>query len=798
MTSNRGISLAAASTINVDTGDTLTYAGVINDGSGSFALTKAAAATLVLSRANTYDGGTTVSRRTVRAGIASSGSAGSVSNGPFGTGTVTVGSGFTIDLGGFNLANALNLSGAGIGSNGALINSGAAATASGAVTIAANTSIGGSGAITMSNAISASTHTVSFVNGAAVTAENTSNNIASVTITNSALVLKTTAALTVNASSLSGVTTLQTVSAGRDITVSGAITNNTNGNTLTLMASRDVLVSAAIAGSSGKSLTTNLYSDVDNTGGGGFKSTVSTASISTFGGNITIRGGTTDTTAGCAASFACIAGHASHGGSQADPIGVLIWAPLNAAGGNIAVYGRGNPTSTTAGVGIHIDVAGTVLSTSGTGTIILDGVSTGAQRGIYHVQGDITAGTGSISFTASALNTGAFSGYRMNAGSITSSGALSISGTGGSNEYGVWIYGAGGITVGGDITLNGQNASRNIGIYINGGKVIRSTAGNISVTAVGTQGMYFDGSLIAGNHATTPTAGGSVTMNLTGNTSHGLEINTGSLIAYGPISVTAVGSGQYAFYFYGVGAKIQSASDITINASQGTWGLTMYNDSFIQSTGGNISITSSGTSGGFYANTTGGIYASSNTSTRTATPTAGGTLTINATGGSGYGIQIPAGSLISFGAMSLTATAVWEGIYIYGTADPVRSVGNLTLSSTISGASQWGIYLSNSRILQSTAGNIDITSSSALGHGVYISGGGLVAGNDTTTPTAGGNITINSSSRANDIGGAGLRLDGTATKIIAYGDISIFANGAAAGLNVANQQGHGVILWGAS
>ena len=79
-----------------------------------------------------------------------------------------------------------------------------------------------------------------------------------------------------------------------------------------------------------------------------------------------------------------------------------------------------------------------------------------------------------------------------------------------------------------------------------------------------------------------------------------------------------------------------------------------------------------------------------------------------------------------------------------------------------------------------------------------MNGGGLIAGNHTTTPTAGGNITINSTSRANNIMGAGLRLDGSATKIISFGDIAIYANGAAAGLNVANQQGHGVILWGGS
>jgi hypothetical protein len=81
---------------------------------------------------------------------------------------------------------------------------------------------------------------------------------------------------------------------------------------------------------------------------------------------------------------------------------------------------------------------------------------------------------------------------------------------------------------------------------------------------------------------------------------------------------------------------------------------------------------------------------------------------------------------------------------------------------------------------------------------MYMSGGGLVAGNNTTTPTAGGTITINSSSSYNDITGAALRLDGTSTKIIAYGDISIYANGSSLGLNGVDQQGHGIILWGDS
>ena len=131
--------------------------------------------------------------------------------------------------------------------------------------------------------------------------------------------------------------------------------------------------------------------------------------------------------------------------------------------------------------------------------------------------GNISAGSGLISISGTAMSTSAYTGYRMNAGSITSSGALSIAGTGGSNEYGVYIYGAGSFVVTGDITINGQNAQSNQGTVIEGSKIIQSTAGNISVTGVGgSKGLYIYASLIAGNDQVTPSAGGSITINATG------------------------------------------------------------------------------------------------------------------------------------------------------------------------------------------------------------------------------------------------------------------------------------------
>jgi hypothetical protein len=262
---------------------------------------------------------------------------------------------------------------------------------------------------------------------------------------------------------------------------------------------------------------------------------------------------------------------------------------------------------------------------------------------------------------------------------------------------------------------------------------VQSTAGNISVTAVGTQGFYLAGSLIAGNNQVTPTAGGTITINATANSgNYGLQINTGSLISFGAISITATGGAAHAFRLEGVGGKVQSTSDITISATQGVWGLTMYNNSLIQSTGGNISVTSNGTGGGMYIGTTGGIFASSNTATPTAVPTVGGTLTVSATGASQYGIQMASGSLVSFGAMSINARAAgaYQGMYVYG-AGTFMAVADITIDAATSGA-QWGFDFSGSRVMQSTTGNISITA--AGNFGMYLNGS--IAASTSTSNTS--------------------------------------------------------------
>ncbi len=143
-TSTGSITLSGAislgsSTRTVNVTDTATFSGVV---SGSGGLDATGSGTLVLAGASTYSDGTTLAAGTLTLGGSSSGSLGSLSNGPVGTGTLTV-------------------------------NGGTLATGNGAQTIGNAVSVGGdftiTGSLTLTGSISvpSSTHTATIGNGTA-------------------------------------------------------------------------------------------------------------------------------------------------------------------------------------------------------------------------------------------------------------------------------------------------------------------------------------------------------------------------------------------------------------------------------------------------------------------------------------------------------------------------------------------------------------------------------------------------------------------------------------------------------
>lgn len=152
------VSLGATRTLTIaDDGTTatdLTISGAIS-GTG-FGITKAGAGTLVLSGSGSYTGVTTIN-----AGIVKIGAAGTSPNSPLGTaaaGTI-VSAGAVLDLGGYSLAVAenLTLNGTGIAGNGSLINSSATSiTFSGPIQLGSASTINTTGAITATGIISGS------------------------------------------------------------------------------------------------------------------------------------------------------------------------------------------------------------------------------------------------------------------------------------------------------------------------------------------------------------------------------------------------------------------------------------------------------------------------------------------------------------------------------------------------------------------------------------------------------------------------------------------------------------------
>jgi autotransporter-associated beta strand protein len=105
------IVLASSGNFNIGTGSTLTISSAIS-GSGQ-SITKTGGGTVTLSGANTYSGGTTLNAGTLQIG---SSSTGSVTNGPVGTGTLTLNGGtLSSNVGDFitvrSIANAITFGG---------------------------------------------------------------------------------------------------------------------------------------------------------------------------------------------------------------------------------------------------------------------------------------------------------------------------------------------------------------------------------------------------------------------------------------------------------------------------------------------------------------------------------------------------------------------------------------------------------------------------------------------------------------------------------------------------------------
>lgn len=271
----KSLAFATGANVDVDTGVTATISGVI---SGANGFTKIGAGDLVLSGTNTYTGVTTINAGTVVAGA----------NAALGTtaGNTVIGTGATLDVRA-TISEPINVRGAGVGGNGALISS-TTGTVSGTVTQAAASSMGGNGNLTISGVVSGN-FVLTKVGTGALTLSGTNTYTAATVVSAGTLVANNSAALGTTAGGVtiaSGATLDVRNNIGTEaISVSGA---GVNGNGALISGSGTGTVGGAVALTGATSIggagTLNITGNMT----GAFPLTKVGAGTSTVGGSSAI------------------------------------------------------------------------------------------------------------------------------------------------------------------------------------------------------------------------------------------------------------------------------------------------------------------------------------------------------------------------------------------------------------------------------------------------------------------------------------------------------------------------------
>ncbi|WP_143744020.1 beta strand repeat-containing protein, partial [Polynucleobacter cosmopolitanus] len=252
---------SGGTSINVAAGKTLTLSGTLVstteaascscDSNSLNINTSGVTGTVLLSGANTYKGGTTITAGTVKIGHATALGAS--------TGGVTLSSGAVLDLNGITMTNtnALSLSGTGISSGGSLINSSStAATYAGNVTMGSAVIMNTASGLTLSGAVTGgtTTNTLLLKGGGNFTLNNASNVISTFAGQVGSLTLKSDNLLIGTASSVSGLSATGgvTVNVTGDIVTNSAVAySGSTSGTLSFTAGDDIFINSTIATSDG-------------------------------------------------------------------------------------------------------------------------------------------------------------------------------------------------------------------------------------------------------------------------------------------------------------------------------------------------------------------------------------------------------------------------------------------------------------------------------------------------------------------------------------------------------------------
>ena len=570
-------------------------------------------------------------------------------------------------------------------------------------------------------------------------------------------------------------------SAGNITVASNIVTGAMSADaTLTLKAHNDIVVNPNVSidatqGGNTKKLNVVFNSDQDGSGGGAIVLNTGSA-IKSNGGNIALGGGTAGDGSGNAQGYSA----AKHG---------LTLHPgtiLNAAGGNIALNGAGYADAVCSNNCWGILTIASSISTTGSGSIIVNGVGGGNGGTTFNSGMQLTNGTtvtsidGDISVTGKVIETGSGAGAIV----LANNSSLTTSGSGNINLTQVGNLGFGFLAYGSTSTVNSDHnliytaksfdpttaqytwsATNNITIQPN------AVGGTVGVGSMG--GTLAVGDLLL-NKMSAPTFNfGSATSGLVAiSTAHDfgnsqVNVRSGADISIGSLT-KASGTGAANYTFKANGDIVQSGAvkatsgviNVTLNSDTdeiGGGAIALGSGAVIESNGGNIAL-GGGTAGDGSGNAVGNATNTVGVNLTTATVNAaGGNIAIRGTGyaGSGNynnGVRQSGGSISTTGAGTITASGTGGagtgasntnvGVIVQAGGSITGGSAGATLVTGTGGSSQGNSNMG----VQVTGANSKITSSggavSVTGTGGGTGASGYNYGVETDTSgqiTSGGN-----------------------------------------------------------
>ncbi len=508
-----------------------------------------------------------------------------------------------------------------------------------------------------------------------------------------------------------------------DITVANTITSSGNGD-LTLSASNNIYVNAAID-LAGGDLVLRADNDGNQLGAIDVQS-----DINTYGGNITIGGGTGAITAGSGYAY----GNISH------QKGVYFHnMQMTASGGNIIINGQGASGGgfINGSDGITLDSA--AISNSGTGTITLNGragVSSENDYGININNSTISSTNGDISLSGQIIGGSTDSAFLnlWNAAIDTTNASVNMTDTGTSASgltSGISdpLWGSH-ISAGNNITLitdyeTGVNTLWNAGNTI----TVKPLSAGVDVY-VGASGSAWPYILIRNGNlnnlwtATSYVFGSDTTGDVTFNSNHNFGDTYLSIYSGNDINLTenikkSSGSSNSVYYLQADG-NITNTSGKGINTTSGTSNLSMRSN-FDGVGGGAINLTNAPllTNGG-------SIYMNGSSSGITYSGTLGGSA--NLVGGTGA-ITLGAVNGDTSGTRNLTATG--GSISHTGNLGTSTALNRITLTSNLSDITLPTITTTGNISVNARGNTITTTGAinSGTGNQSYISDNIVIGGN---------------------------------------------------------------------